>query len=215
MKAITLHQPWASLIAIGAKTIETRPAPPNGPMRPIGIRGYPGLPIERGERIAIHAAARRPDVEHDGLARIGDWWVEDSRLGHFTMHPAVDNPNDIEDLPLPLGAVVATAVVTDAAPMLDERGWTFDTDTPDGPWIDLWNDVIDWGGRSGTETPIDDQLPLGHFAHGRWGWLLDDVRSFDAVPCRGRQGVWDLGEELALDVDIAEGIRAVEDAHRG
>lgn len=25
MKAITLHQPWASLVAMGAKTIETRP----------------------------------------------------------------------------------------------------------------------------------------------------------------------------------------------
>jgi hypothetical protein len=25
MKMLTLHQPWASLIAVGAKTIETRP----------------------------------------------------------------------------------------------------------------------------------------------------------------------------------------------
>ena len=28
MKAITLHQPWASLIACGLKTIETRDWPP-------------------------------------------------------------------------------------------------------------------------------------------------------------------------------------------
>ena len=41
MKAITLHQPWASLIADGRKTIETRSwAPPRTLI---------------GERIAIHA----------------------------------------------------------------------------------------------------------------------------------------------------------------
>ena len=44
MKAITLHQPWASLIAVGAKTIETRSwAPPKNLI---------------GERIAIHAGKR-------------------------------------------------------------------------------------------------------------------------------------------------------------
>lgn len=56
MKVLTIRQPWASLIVAGIKTIETRPAPPNGPMRPPGVRGLPGLPIEPGERIGIHAA---------------------------------------------------------------------------------------------------------------------------------------------------------------
>jgi hypothetical protein len=44
--ALTLWQPWASLIAIGAKRFETRGRPP--PRRLIG------------QRIAIHAALRRP-----------------------------------------------------------------------------------------------------------------------------------------------------------
>ena len=45
MKALTLHQPWASLIAGGRKTIETRPwAPPCGLV---------------GERFAIHAGTGR------------------------------------------------------------------------------------------------------------------------------------------------------------
>ena len=44
MKAITLHQPWASLIAAGTKTIETRSwAPPRKLL---------------GQRIAIHAAKK-------------------------------------------------------------------------------------------------------------------------------------------------------------
>lgn len=44
MKAITLHQPWATLVAIGAKRIETR-------SWPTSYRG----------QIAIHAAASFPD----------------------------------------------------------------------------------------------------------------------------------------------------------
>ena len=44
MKALTLHQPWASLIADGRKTIETRSwAPPRTLI---------------GERIAIHASLK-------------------------------------------------------------------------------------------------------------------------------------------------------------
>ena len=46
-----VRQPWATLIALGVKQIETRPFPPNGPMRPEGVRGLPGCSLERGERI--------------------------------------------------------------------------------------------------------------------------------------------------------------------
>lgn len=52
MKAITLHQPYASLIAAGAKTIETRSWPPPQSMR--------------GEPIAIHAGKVTADP-HCGL----------------------------------------------------------------------------------------------------------------------------------------------------
>lgn len=48
MKALSLWQPWASLVAVGAKTIETRS----------------WMPPARfdGERIAIHAAKRTDDL---------------------------------------------------------------------------------------------------------------------------------------------------------
>ena len=82
MKAITLHQPWASLIAHGVKTIETRSwRPPRSLYR---------------QRIAIHAGKRvfRPsslDPEiHDAVARLyGERWWE----------------------AVPRGAVVATVVL--------------------------------------------------------------------------------------------------------
>ena len=63
--AITLHQPWASLIALGVKTVETRSWP--APARLVG------------QRIAVHAGKRlvcRPGdaIERELRARWGDDW---------------------------------------------------------------------------------------------------------------------------------------------
>ena len=65
MYAITLHQPWASLIALGLKTVETRSWP--APARLVG------------QRIAVHAGkrlVRRPDdaIERELRARWGENW---------------------------------------------------------------------------------------------------------------------------------------------
>ena len=77
MKAITMHEPWATLIVVGKKTIETRSWPP-----PVYLLG---------ERIAIHAARRKPAQ--------ADLWMLDG----------VQAQTDL----LPLGYVVATALLED------------------------------------------------------------------------------------------------------
>ena len=84
MKALTLYQPWASLIAHGVKTIETRSWAP--PRRLIG------------QRIAIHAGRKRevsrnlhPETLHAVLDLFGNGWGDR----------------------IPLGAIVATALLTD------------------------------------------------------------------------------------------------------
>src|SRR5574343_1782891 len=102
-------QPWATLIALGVKTIETRPAPPKGDMRPDGVRGLPGLAISRGERVAIHAGSRRPSSAPGWTAFHGGSEHYLRPEGRFRY---LDQP-----IPLPLGAVVATAVVADALPI--------------------------------------------------------------------------------------------------
>ena len=67
MKAITLHQPWASLIAHGVKTIETRSWAPSGIL---------------GERMAIHAGKRverslDPETGRAIAALYGpEWWLD-------------------------------------------------------------------------------------------------------------------------------------------
>ena len=65
MYAITLHQPWATLIALGIKTVETR--------------SWPASERLLGQIIAVHAGkrvVRRPGdrIEQKLRARLGEDW---------------------------------------------------------------------------------------------------------------------------------------------
>ena len=81
MKALTLHQPWASLIAEGPKTVETR------------SWSAPAWVI--GARIAIHAGKHRVRISNE----------YDQAMYHAMVQT---HGSDWQDH-LPLGAVVATA----------------------------------------------------------------------------------------------------------
>ena len=89
MKAVTLHQPWASLVRDGHKTIETR--------------SWPAPKALLGQRIAIHAGKRPIDVDdwpdelYDEICEIYPDWI--------------DGPRER----FPLGVIVATAVLARAA----------------------------------------------------------------------------------------------------
>jgi hypothetical protein len=88
MPALTLWQPWASLVAFGVKPYETRSRRP--PSRLLGLR------------VAIHAAARTP--------QFGEITPEIDAA----MRNATDNPLWF-DL-LPYGAVIATATLAEVYP---------------------------------------------------------------------------------------------------
>lgn len=153
VKAITLWQPWASLIAAGVKTIETR-----------SWRAPSAL---IGERIAIHAAAKRPDEgEEYGT---GWWWTWDS----FGPGVIIEQRTG-RQAAAPLGAVVATAVLTECAQV------TGGTDCAGRPWL------------AGGPFSVDlDQLPFGDYTPGRWAWLLDDIEPLtEPIPAKGAQRVW-------------------------
>lgn len=181
MKAITLYQPWASLIALGVKTIETRSWP------------APGSLI--GERIAIHAGKKvdyegsttdqfdvlTPDILRDRHAVAER--TEDQRLLDVVFPE--DSKHGIHLMPH--GAIVATAVLTDCVPIERCSDRTShvchvgDTGLLSHRAIGGWHDIdID------TEIDISAQLPYGDFSPGRWAWLLDDIETdIECPPCEG------------------------------
>lgn len=94
MKAITLHQPWASFVAAGFKRVETRP-----------------WSVEHRGPLAIHAA-QRPAIGEEvelELRRVFGDYVIDETLG---VHDG-----------WPHGAVVATCELVDVMPVGDVLDW--------------------------------------------------------------------------------------------
>lgn len=87
MKAISLTQPWASLVALGFKTIETR-----------------SWSTQYRGPIAIHAAKKPPfGIRKGEEFAIGDFWLERDQSGLLLRGP-IKWPYR-----LPVGAVLATA----------------------------------------------------------------------------------------------------------
>lgn len=172
MKALSLHQPYASLIAEGVQWIETR--------------SWPAPKALIGERIAIHAAKSEPP---DQLKR-----------GPFTVYRQAYATRLLDERPpitdrwiaLPLGAVVCTARLTDCIPIV----------APSDEWRNPPYIEVESSGRVvhyQQLTPIfvggfdvSDQLPYGDFTVGRYAWLLADIEPCDPpAPATGRQRLWE------------------------
>lgn len=110
MKALTIYQPWAYLIALGAKPYEFREWD-------YGTR-YPQIP---GQRIVIHAAARPMKyaeiVElHENLKKHGGWGTA---LNPTLALPVIERlrasmEGRHEHWDLPLSVALCTAIITRA-----------------------------------------------------------------------------------------------------
>lgn len=208
MKALTLWQPWASLIALGVKTIETR-----------------GWSTNYRGPLAIHAAKRPPKAADVGP----HGWIGEFQLGRWTADVHHAEPCDCDEdenvgpscaalsdmepallrdegahgyslgTYLPLGAVVATCRLVDCVPMVDVMTGKGPVDHDASQWavylvpnrltlVDRF--VSHWA--PGAERDITDQRPYGDFAHGRYAWLLDDIERVEPpAPATGRQALWE------------------------
>lgn len=170
VKAITLTPPWGTLIAIGAKRIETR-------SWPTSYRGP----------IAIHQAKGL-----NGLREPGEQWMPkwalDERLvqvcesepfatvlrPHLSGYTPEDRAAD-----LPRGTIVAVARLVDCLPTQDVK---FE-----------W-DALSLGGQQVLER---QERAFGNFAPGRFAWLFERVLNlYDGIPCSGGRGLWDVPEDV-------------------
>lgn len=217
VKALTIRQPWATLIALGVKTIETR-----------SWRAPQAL---IGQTIAIHAGKHEPALPLD----LGAWSVFYSPDREcYIMREFASYPDEGRCVDLPLGAIVATATLADCVPMVasspDLPPYPTGRVLEVSPYGSLWLGLARPGQWSLSEINEDltDQSPYGDFRPGRWAWLLTDVKptteccsndcarfdgnvpgwtrgsSWDWVPCgvcggamkcppipaKGKQGVW-------------------------
>ena len=176
MKVLTVRQPWASLISLGVKQIETRSWSTSF-RGPLAIHAGKAWPVPVGEWQVPSDRGPGPMIERLGRAYVR--W---------------------ESMPTPLGAVVAVCDLIDVVPIVDHAGCR------DGgyhlcvasygallhsPLHDPWPD-------GETEHDVSDQLPFGDFTPGRFAWLLDNVRLIDPVPMKGAQGLRDLPEGVTL-----------------
>ena len=129
MKAISLWQPWATLIAVGVKRLETRSWDSR----------YQG-------ELAIHAAKRWTADEQD---LIQESPFREALQGHR----------------MPRGAIVAVVRLTGCL-------------------------------RTTDCQPSYPECAFGNYAAGRFAWVLEHVRTIEPVPCRGRQSLWEVPEDV-------------------
>lgn len=176
MKAISLWQPWASLIAAGAKPFETRHwAPPRELI---------------GTTIAIHAAKKIDKSAIDLAEMIAYGQHPEGGFPLADKLSALDNNCPDERMGIfghatfPIGCVVCTARL-DAAFQLGEAATG--TARPAAMIV-----------RHFTSRPMPSCFTVryddfGDYAPGRWAWLLTDVRPLiPPPPAVGRQGFFDL-----------------------
>ena len=151
VRAITLWQPWASLIAWGAKTIETRSwaTPYRGPL-------------------AVHAAQRPPGPAPGSAFGMGD--------EAMTAYDEVARAHGVVDMcALPRGAVVAIARLVDCrctfAPGDPPPEWLDEISRADRLFGNLGPDRYGW--ILEAITPLPEPIPaIGH--QGLWTWRVPE-----------------------------------------
>jgi ASCH domain len=160
VKALTIWQPWASLIIAGAKPYE--------------FRGWRPPASIIGQRIVIHAAARKIDrgeaeMLYDILRFRNVHEYARLAAAETCLHPEVALPilcraafPSVLD-PLPMAAGLGTAIIGEP--------------------------------RLGTEIAEEFGVPRANDSdrdqHANWGWPMLEVEAWpEPIPMRGAQGLW-------------------------
>ena len=165
MKAITIQQPWATLISVGAKWYETR----------TWATKYRGP-------IAIHAGKQiDPTVFQPMLCPVRQT-EELYRLG--ITHDTIDE--------LPRGAVIAVADLVNVWRIVAHPGTNVDKakHIPIGA-ESLTNDkhAPDFGDYI---VPTEREFYFGRWIPGNFAWELQNVKFLTKpIPAKGQQGLWE------------------------
>lgn len=162
MKALTIWQPWASLIMARAKPYE--------------FRGWRAPRSIVGQRIVIHAAARRIDrsevLDLSNLllaAQLGGGHVAEQAAAETCLirEPASAVLSEALAFDLPMSAGLGTAILGEP-----RNGWEI---------------AAEFGVARANDSDRDE--------HANWGWPLTSIEVWpEPIPMRGAQGFWNWPE---------------------
>ncbi len=163
MKAITIWQPWTSLLVCGAKQYETR-----------------GWATTYRGSIALHAAMKDPCklplLDKKDLERIVQEEIDAGRCPPWCF--------------MPTGKIIATAELVNVwhivhNPGLDMNGAKhIDICAKRMPEDKHAPDFGDYF------IPTEEEMALGDWTPGRFAWELKNVKPMDPIPAKGQQGLW-------------------------
>lgn len=178
--ALSLWQPWASLLASGAKWLDTRSWSP-----------HPDL---IGNRMAFASTGTMPKAAKDAVRHGAPHFqaiFDALRAAGFQI--GWDRKKLVHNLPL--GKVLCTAPVLGSYPMFDAR--TAAGELPERCLLIAPTRLL----LVRPEGDIDatSQLPFGDFAPGRVAWLLGPPTPVEGDhPAHGRQGIWNWRPTTAI-----------------
>lgn len=170
MKALTIWQPWASLIMAGAKPYE--------------FRGWRAPRPLIGQRIVIHASARKVDLlEVCDLYHILINRENCGELARAAAETCLVPEKAIPVLGLPCRPGVRRSV---QLPLAVGLGTAILGEPRNG--IDI---AEEFGVPSANDSDRDE--------HANWGWPLTDIEVWDEpISMKGRQGFWNWPEPADL-----------------
>lgn len=184
MRCLSLWQPWATLVAIGAKHFETRS----------------WLCHYRGP-LAIHASMTDPFDNYGirtSIRRNFEVWSE-ALNGQCRMN-TTRRQIDLEALPR--GQVIAVARMVDCVPA--QTLWEVTQFHKLGALRQMVGKLM-YEGHSDRVIDAANRGPLlsererlfGNFSSGQFGYLLTDVRKLETpIPFKGKQGLFEVPDEL-------------------
>lgn len=170
-RALSLWQPWASAVAEGVKTVETRgwQTSYRGPLlicsalRVLPRREFDVLPDE----VRAFARDRLWPVTQDGVDR------------------------------MPFGSVLAVVDLTNCLRVTDRSYGRARELVRSQPGLLRIVSPLDTAAHGWQIRHLTAEEPWGDYTPGRFGWILENLRALpNPIAVRGRQGLWSPDTDL-------------------
>ena len=168
MKTITLTQPWASLVAIGVKQIETRSWQTSyrGPLAIHAAKGFP--------KWAKELCYTEPFKSVLALN------VRENMAGQFYLSHVINN--------LPTGCIVATCELTGIY-STNSNILSFESNDIS---ISSKTGVSVGAHKLFQLPPAEPELSFGDYSPGRFAWVLENIQPLLLpVPAKGALSLWE------------------------